>query len=162
MKKGFVPDVIIVDYLQITASYRLPASHGSYFVLKAVAEELRALAVETNTALWSAVQFNRGQMTTTDVDLTGISESAAIAMTADFMLALIRTDELDQVGQLLAKQLKSRYANKSNKTTFMLGIDIERQSIFGLENDHSDRLTQLDSKIAVDQDELKKKFSNWT
>jgi hypothetical protein len=160
LKKGFVPDVIVVDYLQIVASYRLAASAGSYFVMKAVAEELRALAVETNTVLWTATQLNRGQMVATDVDLTGISESAGIAHTADLMLALIRTDELDQIGQLICKQLKSRFANKSNKTTFSLGVSIEMQTLYGLDDDKSDQLTQMDSKFKVDTNDLQEKFKN--
>ena len=161
MKKGFVPDVIIVDYLQIVASYRLPPSSGSYYIMKAVSEELRALAVETNTVLWTATQLNRGQMVATDVDLTGISESAGISHTMDFMLALIRTDELDQLGQLIAKQLKSRYANKSSKSTFALGATLETQRLYGLEDDKSDKLTQMDSVVMTDQKELRNKFMSF-
>lgn len=162
MKQNFVPDVIIVDYLQILSSYRLPYSVGSYYFFKAVAEELRAMAVETNTVVWSAAQFNRGQMNATDVDMSGIAESAGIAHTADGMWALIRTDELDQVGQLLVKQLKSRYANKAVKTTFTIGVNIDHQTLYGLEDDRSGEMTNLDSKVMVDQDDLKKKFMDWT
>lgn len=158
MKQGFIPDVIIVDYLQILASYRLPYSVGSYYFFKSVAEELRALAVETDTVVWSAAQFNRGQMNATDVDMSGIAESAGIAHTADGMWALIRTDELDQVGQLLVKQLKSRYANKAVKTTFTIGVNIENQTLYGLEDDRSTELTNMDSKVTTDQAALRDKF----
>ncbi|USV40842.1 DNA primase/helicase [Xanthomonas phage BUDD] len=160
MKQNFIPDVIIVDYLQILASYRLPYSVGSYYFFKSVAEELRALAVETNTVVWSAAQFNRGQMNATDVDMSGIAESAGIAHTADGMWAMIRTDELDQVNQLLIKQLKSRYANKSIKTTFTIGVKIEHQTLFGLDDDRSSEFTQMDSKIVTDQTALKDKFQS--
>lgn len=162
MKQNFVPDVIIVDYLQILASYRLAYSVGSYYFFKSVAEELRAMAVETNTVVWSAAQFNRGQMNATDVDMSGIAESAGIAHTADGMWALIRTDELDQVQQLLVKQLKSRYANKAVKTTFTIGVNIENQTLFGLEDDRSDQFTQMDSKVVTDQNALKDKFMGWS
>jgi hypothetical protein len=99
-------------------------------------------------------------MVATDVDLTGISESAGIAHTADLMLALIRTDELDQAGQLICKQLKSRFANKSNKTTFSLGVSIEMQTLYGLDDDKSSQLTQMDSKFKVDTNDLQEKFKN--
>ena len=161
MKQNFIPDVIIVDYLQILASYRLAYSVGSYYFFKSVAEELRALAVETNTVVWSAAQFNRGQMTATDVDMSGIAESAGIAHTADGMWAIIRTDELDQAQQLLVKQLKSRYANKAVKTTFTIGVNIEHQTLYGLEDDRSSEFTQMDSKIVTDQAALKEKFMGW-
>ena len=161
MKQNFIPDVIIVDYLQILASYRLPYSVGSYYFFKSVAEELRAMAVETNTVVWSAAQFNRGQMTATDVDMSGIAESAGIAHTADGMWALIRTDELDQVGQLLVKQLKSRYANKAVKQVFTIGVNIENQTLYGLEDDRSDQFTQMESKVMTDQGALKSKFMSF-
>ncbi len=162
MKQNFVPDVIMVDYLQILASYRLPYSVGSYYFFKSVAEELRALAVETNTVVWSAAQFNRGQMNATDVDMSGIAESAGIAHTADGMWAMIRTDELDQVQQLLVKQLKSRYANKAVKTTFTIGVNIETQTLYGLEDDRSEEFTRMESKIVTDQNALKDKFMGWS
>lgn len=161
MKKNFIPDVIMVDYLQILASYRLPYSVGSYYFFKSVAEELRALAVETNTVVWSAAQFNRSQMNSTEVGMDGIAESAGIAHTADGMWALIRTEELDSVGQLMVTQLKSRYANKAVKQKFTIGVDIERQLLYGLDDDRSDHLIQPGSMVAVDQDKLKSKFESF-
>lgn len=161
MKKNFIPDVIMVDYLQILASYRLPYSVGSYYFFKSVAEELRALAVETNTVVWSAAQFNRSQMNSTEVGMDGIAESAGIAHTADGMWALIRTEELDSVGQLMVTQLKSRYANKAVKQKFTIGVDIERQLLYGLDDDRSDHLIQPGSMVAVDQDKLRSKFESF-
>lgn len=161
MKKNFIPDVIMVDYLQILASYRLPYSVGSYYFFKSVAEELRALAVETNTVVWSAAQFNRSQMNSTEVGMDGIAESAGIAHTADGMWALIRTEELDSVGQLMVTQLKSRYANKAVKQKFTIGVDIERQLLYGLDDDRSDHLIQPRSMVAMDQDKLRSKFESF-
>lgn len=165
MKQGFVPDVIIVDYLQILASYRLPYSVGSYYFFKSVAEELRAMAVETNTVVWSAAQFNRANMSATDVGMDGIAESAGIAHTADGMWALIRTEELDAVGQLAVTQLKSRYANKAVKNRFTIGVNIELQSLYGLEDDRSDRLIQpggtLQRASAETTRKIQDKFSDF-
>lgn len=161
MKKEFIPDIIVVDYLQILASYRLPYSVGSYYFFKSVAEELRALAVETNTILWSAAQFNRSQMSSTEVGMDGIAESAGIAHTADGMWAMVRTEELDAVGQLMVVQLKSRYANKAVKTKFTIGVDIERQMLYGLDDDRSEHLIQPGSMIAGDQNKLKDKFASF-
>lgn len=161
MKKGFVPDIIVVDYLQILASYRLPYSVGSYYFFKSVAEELRALAVETNTVVWSAAQFNRGQMNSTEVGMDGIAESAGIAHTADGMWALVRTEELDAAQQIMVVQLKSRYANKAVKTKFTIGVDIEHQLLYGLDDDRSDRLIQPSSMVSMDQVKLRDKFASF-
>lgn len=161
MKKGFIPDIIVVDYLQILASYRLPYSVGSYYFFKSVAEELRALAVETNTVVWSAAQFNRSQMNSTEVGMDGIAESAGIAHTADGMWAMIRTEELDALNQLMIVQLKSRYANKAVKTKFTIGVDIERQMLYGLDDDRSDKLLQPSEMISHSQEKIKEKFASF-
>lgn len=161
MKKGFVPDIIVVDYLQILASYRLAYSVGSYYFFKSVAEELRALAVETNTIVWSAAQFNRSQMSSTEVGMDGIAESAGIAHTADGMWAIIRTEELDAMNQLMIVQLKSRYANKAVKTKFTIGVDVERQLLYGLDDDGSSRFIQPSEMISSDQTKLRDKFASF-
>lgn len=134
LKKNFVPDVICVDYINIMASARVNlANTGSYFYIKAIAEELRALAVETNSVLWTATQSNRGGANNSDVDLTDTAESFGLPATADFMLALIRTDELDLLNQLLMKQLKSRYGNKSYYEKFCIGSDINTMTWYDIE-----------------------------
>ena len=162
MKKKFIPDVIICDYLQIMASYRMKyGQQNSYFYFKAVAEELRALAVETNTILWSACQFNRGGMNATEVGMEDIAESTAIAQTADGMWALIRTEELDQLNQLLVKQLKSRYANKAVKLRFCIGVNVNTQTLYDLDDDKSEDLVGPESAIATSQSALKDKFLNF-
>lgn len=161
MKKNFVPDVIICDYLQIMASYRMKYGvQGSYFYFKAVAEELRALAVETNTILWTAAQFNRGGMNASDVGMEDIAESTAIAQTADGMWALIRTEELDEVNQLLVKQLKSRYADKAVKLRFAIGVDINTQTLYDLDEDRSSEFAGSEKVKTMSQTDVREKFLN--
>lgn len=159
MKKNFIPDVIICDYLQIMGSYRMAyGSQGSYYYYKAVAEELRALAVESNTVLWTAAQFNRGGMSSSDVEMSDIAESTGIAQTADGMWALIRTEELDQLSQLLVKQLKSRYANRAVKMKFCIGVNIDTQTLFDLDDDRAAEMAGSESHAKVDQGDLKETF----
>lgn len=127
-RKGFHPDVIMVDYIGITGSSRIKiGATNSYFYIKAVAEELRAIAVEENLVCWTASQYNRGGMADTDADMTDVAESVGLPATSDFILSLVRTEELDELGQLMVKQLKTRYNNKSNKLRFTIGIDLEKQ-----------------------------------
>lgn len=157
MKQGFVPDVIIVDYLQITGSARMKYGQvGSYYYYKSVAEELRAMAVELDVVVWTAAQFNRGGMSASEVGMEDIAESTGIAQTADGMWALIRTDELDQIGQLLCKQLKSRYANKAVKTRFTIGVDIEKQTLYDVEQQPD--LTSPETTKTMSDTDLKNKF----
>jgi replicative DNA helicase len=127
---GFVPDVVMVDYIQITASYKMQSSAGSYYYYKSVAEELRSIAVRRELVMWSVSQFNRGGMDNSDPSMGDIGESMGIPATADGMWAVIRSEDLDQIGQLAWKQLKSRYANKAVRTTFQTGVDVERQQFF--------------------------------
>jgi archaellum biogenesis ATPase FlaH len=134
LKKKFEPDVIFVDYIGITASSRVKLGQtGSYFYVKAVAEELRGLAVETETALWSAVQVNRGGFNSSDPDLTDTAESFGLPATADFMIGITRTEELDELGQLMVKQLKSRYGNKNHYNKFVLGVDPDKMQLFDVD-----------------------------
>lgn len=148
LKMDFVPDVIIIDYINIMASSRVKlANTGSYFYIKAIAEEFRALAVETDTVLWTATQSNRGGANNPDVDLTDTSESFGLPATADFMVALIRTDELDMLGQLMVKQLKSRYGNKGYYEKFVIGSNIDTMSWFDIdENGQFDEVVREDKK----------------
>jgi replicative DNA helicase len=148
LKKNFKPDVIIVDYINIMASSRVNLSNtGSYFYIKAIAEELRGLAVETDCVLWSATQSNRGGANSTDVDLTDTAESFGLPATADFMVALIRTEELDGLGQLLIKQLKSRYGNKSYYEKFVIGSDINKMQWYDVEDN-----AQLEQPNSMNRD----------
>ena len=111
IKKSFRPDIIFIDYLNICASsrYRGNLSVNSYSYIKAIAEELRGLAVEANVPIVSATQTTRSGYGSSDVELTDTSESFGLPATADFMFALISTDELEELGQIMVKQLKNRY-----------------------------------------------------
>lgn len=131
LKQRFSPDVIMVDYIGITGSSRMKLGvQTSYFYLKAVAEELRALAVETETVLWTAMQLTRTGINSSDVEITDVSESMGIPATADLMLSVSRTEEMDELGQLLFKQLKNRYGNKTNLLRFAVGVDLDKQTLY--------------------------------
>lgn len=137
LKKNFVPDIIIIDYLNICASSRIKLSSGSvnsYSYVKAIAEELRGLAVEFKVPLISSVQFNRGANVNSDPDIDGISDSFGIAMTADWIIALISTEELAQLNQLLIKQIKSRYSDKNKTSKFVIGVDKAKMKLYDLEH----------------------------
>lgn len=123
LKKNFVPDVIVIDYLGICASCRIKVyTENSYTLVKAIAEELRALAVETETLVWSAAQTTRSGWDASDISMADVAESAGLPATADFMLAVIETEELAQQGQQLIKQIKSRYGDKNINNKIMIGV----------------------------------------
>jgi archaellum biogenesis ATPase FlaH len=124
-KKNFEPDIIFIDYLNICASARLKmnASVNSYTFIKAIAEEIRGLAVEFDVPIFSATQTNRQGFSNTDVGLENTSESFGLPATADLMLALISTEELEEQGQIMVKQLKNRYNDISRNKKFVVGID---------------------------------------
>lgn len=158
LKQRFVPDIILVDYIGITASARMKlGQQNSYFYLKAVAEELRALAVETDTVLWSAMQLTRSGMSNSDVDITDVSESMGIPATADFMLSVTRTEELDEMGQVLFKQLKNRYGNKVDKLRFVVGVDLYRQTLYEVNQSEQDDLV-VEKTCSTSTASLKDKF----
>lgn len=127
MKRGFVPQIVVVDYLGICASSRMKFSENSYTLVKAIAEELRGWAIENNLVVWSATQTNRGGWDSLDVGLGDIAESAGLANTADFLLALMENEELAEIGQQKFKQLKSRYGDKSKNSTFLMAVVKDRQ-----------------------------------
>lgn len=136
LKKNFVPDVIFVDYLNIAASARLNnANHvNSYTYVKSIAEEFRGLAVECNVPLWTATQTNRQGYVSSDIGLENTSESFGLPATADFMIALSSTEELENMGQILVKQLKNRYNDVSTLKRFVLGIDRSKMRLFDLDD----------------------------
>jgi len=144
LKKQFRPDIIFVDYLNICASSRFKpgGSVNSYTYIKAIAEELRGLAVEYNLPVVSATQTTRSGYSNTDVDLTDTSESFGLPATADFMFALISTEELEQLNQIMIKQLKNRYNDLTSFKRFMVGVDRAKMRLYNLEdlaqNDVSD------------------------
>ena len=140
IKKNFAPDVIFIDYLNICASSRLKqgANVNSYTYIKAIAEELRGLAVEFNVPIISATQTTRGGYDNSDVGLTDTSESFGLPATADFMVALIATDELKALNQIMVKQLKNRYADPEMYKRFVIGVDRSRMRLYDVEQSAQD------------------------
>ena len=135
IKKSFKPDIIFIDYLNICASSRFKgnANVGSYFYIKAIAEELRGLAVETNVPIMSATQTTRGGFISSDVGLEDTSESFGLPATADLMFALISTEELEELNQIAVKQLKNRYNDPTMNRRFVLGIDRAKMKLFDVD-----------------------------
>ena len=138
LKKDFTPDLIFVDYLNICASVRYKgAVVNSYTYVKAIAEELRGLAVESNLPIISATQTTRSGYGNSDPDLTDTSESFGLPATADFMFALISTEELEQQGRILVKQLKNRNNDPTASRKFILGIDRSKMRLYDVADDSS-------------------------
>jgi replicative DNA helicase len=135
LKKQFKPDIIIIDYLNICASSRFKAGSNinSYTLIKSIAEELRGLAVEENVPILSATQTTRSGYGNTDVELTDTSESFGLPATVDFMFALISTEELEQMNQLMVKQLKNRYNDPTLYKRFVIGVDRAKMKLYDLE-----------------------------
>lgn len=133
-KKDFVPDLICVDYMNICASQRVRNTHAnSYTIVKSIAEELRAIAVEYNVPILTATQLNRGGMGSTDVEMTDTSESIGAVAALDLYFAIIRTEELDELGQVLIKQLKNRYGDPNSYKRFVVGLDSAKMKFFDVE-----------------------------
>jgi len=135
LKRNFVPDIIYIDYLNICCSSRIKpgVNVNSYTYVKSIAEELRGLAVERNLPIVSATQTTRSGYTNSDPGLEDTSESFGLPATADFMIALIRTEDADERGQLLVKQLKNRYSDPADYKRFFVGIDRVKMRLFDLE-----------------------------
>lgn len=147
LKKNFAPDIVYIDYLNICASSRIKsgANVNSYTYVKAIAEELRGLAVEFNVPIISATQTTRSGYGNSDVELTDTSESFGLPATADFMFALITSEELDDLGQLMVKQLKNRYNDPSRYKRFVIGVDRSRMKLFDAESSAQDGLADAGS-----------------
>ena len=136
LKKNFKPDIIFVDYLNICASSRIRGLGGSvntYSYVKAIAEEMRGFAVENNCPIVSATQTTRSGYSNTDVGLEDTSESFGLPATADFMFAVISTEELEKLGQLMVKQLKNRYNDPTFHKRFIIGVDRARMKLYDVE-----------------------------
>ena len=149
LKRNFHPDIIFIDYLNICTSsrFRPGSSANSYTIIKSIAEELRGLAVEQDVPIFSATQTTRGGYNSSDVDLTDTSESFGLPATADLMFAIISTEELEQLGQFMIKQLKNRYADPTRNKRFMIGVDRARMKLYDLEDSAQQAIT--DSNIDV-------------
>ena len=170
LKKSFRPDIIFIDYLNICASsrYRGNANVNSYSYIKAIAEELRGLAVEANVPIVSATQTTRSGFASSDVDLTDTSESFGLPATADLMFALISTEELEALGQILIKQLKNRYNDPTINKRFVIGIDRAKMRLYDceqsaqkdlLDNESEEEYDALAEKAFSDKKPLKEKFN---
>ena len=146
LKKSFVPDIIFIDYLNICASsrYRTNNNVNSYSYIKAIAEELRGLAVEANVPIVSATQTTRSGYSSSDVDLTDTSESFGLPATADLMFALISTEELEALNQIMVKQLKNRYNDPTIYKRFVVGVDRAKMRLYDCEQQAQDDI--LDNK----------------
>ena len=161
LKKSFKPDIIFIDYLNICASsrYRQNTSVNSYSYIKAIAEELRGLAVEANLPIVSATQTTRSGYGSSDVDLTDTSESFGLPATADLMFALISTEELEGLNQIMVKQLKNRYNDPTIFKRFVVGIDRAKMRLYDCEQKAQDDILDNGSEEEYNEEKTKPKKS---
>ena len=176
MKKKFRPDIVFIDYLNICASARLKngSNVNSYTYIKAIAEEIRGLAVEKSIPIFSATQVNRGGYNNSDVGLEDTAESFGLPATADFMIALIATEELEEMNQMMVKQLKNRYNDVSTNKKFILGINRGKMKLYDVKKDEQGGLLQtnqtketqlgvgIDGRNFDEKFSSEKKFANWS
>ena len=165
LKKSFRPDIIFIDYLNICASsrYRAGSNVNSYSYIKAIAEELRGLAVEANVPIFSATQTTRSGFASSDVDLTDTSESFGLPATADLMFALISTEELEGLGQIMVKQLKNRYNDPTYNRRFVVGVDRAKMRLYDCEQSAQDDVLDSGQDVEYNDNENKvaKKFAEF-
>ena len=166
LKKSFKPDIIFIDYLNICASsrYRGNSNINSYTFVKAIAEELRGLAVEFNVPIVSATQTTRSGYGSSDVELTDTSESFGLPATADLMFALISTEELEQLGQIMVKQLKNRYNDPTINKRFVIGIDRAKMRLYDCEQSAQSDILDSGSEDDYNDEEsssMKNKFGGF-
>ena len=164
LKKSFRPDIIFIDYLNICASsrYRGNLSVNSYSYIKAIAEELRGLAVESNVPIVSATQTTRSGFGSSDVELTDTSESFGLPATADLMFALISTEELEELNQIMVKQLKNRYNDPTIFKRFVIGIDRAKMRLYDCEQKaQEDIVDSGNEEKYVVEDKPKKSFDGF-
>jgi archaellum biogenesis ATPase FlaH len=163
LKKNFKPDIIFVDYLNICASSRIKAGSNvnSYTYIKAIAEELRGLAVEFNVPIVSATQTTRSGFSSSDPGLEDTSESFGLPATADFMFALISTEELQQLNQIMVKQLKNRYNDPTSNKRFTVGIDKAKMKLYDIESSQQDYIADSGQQVEIKPKDNKSKFGGW-
>jgi len=168
LKKEFIPDIIFIDYLNICASARMKmgASVNSYTYIKSIAEELRGLAVEYNLPILTATQTTRSGYTNTDIGLEDTSESFGLPATADLMFALISSEELQELNQIMVKQLKNRYSDVNNFKRFVIGVDKSKMMLYNVEesaqNNISDKGSQTEDVPAFDKSKFGKRMKGNT
>ena len=159
LKKSFRPDVIFIDYLNICASARFKGGNiSSYFYIKAIAEELRGLAVEADVPIFSATQTTRTGFVSTDLGLEDTSESFGLPATADFMFALMSNEELEQLGQMKVKQLKNRYNDPSVNRAFIIGVDRAKMRLYDVQQASQNI---VDSGQVEEKEDAYNKFSDF-
>ena len=155
LKKSFVPHIILIDYINICTSSRIkPGSNvNSYTYIKSIAEELRGLAVENAVPILSATQTTRSGFTNTDIGLEDTSESFGLPATADFMFAIISTEQMEELNQIMIKQLKNRYSDPTSNRKFVIGIDRSKMKLYDVEQFAQDELvdTGQDDEPAFDK-----------
>jgi len=161
LKKSFRPDIIFIDYLNICSSsrFRGGSNINSYTLVKSIAEELRGLAVEFNVPIVSATQTTRSGYGSSDVELTDTSESFGLPATADLMFALISTEELEELGQILVKQLKNRYNDPTIHKRFVVGIDRAKMRLYDVEQSAQKDILDNKQEEEYSYDETKPKKS---
>ncbi len=161
LKKSFAPDIIFIDYLNICASARMKGMGGSinsYSYIKAIAEEIRGLAVEFNVPIVSATQTTRSGYSNTDIGLEDTSESFGLPATADLMFALISTEELESMNQIAVKQLKNRYNDPTYKKRFVIGVDRSKMRLMDAEDDQQ---TLIDDTPTFDKTQINNRFEDF-
>ena len=165
LKKSFRPDIIFIDYLNICASsrYRGNANVNSYSYIKAIAEELRGLAVEANVPIVSATQTTRSGFGSSDVELTDTSESFGLPATADLMFALISTEDLEGLNQIMVKQLKNRYNDPTMNKRFVIGIDRAKMRLYDCEQSAQEDIVDSgqDEEYNPEENKPKKSFGDF-
>ena len=165
LKKDFKPDVIYIDYLNICASSRIKGLGGSvntYHMVKAIAEEVRGLAAEFNVPVWSATQVTRGGYNSSDVELTDTSESFGLPATADLMLAMISTEQLEGMNQVMFKQLKNRYNDPTKNKRFVVGIDRPKMRLYELDESAQDDIIPDIHEYTIGESTSNQDFSSFT
>ena len=160
LKKKFVPEIIFIDYLNLCASSRFKSLQNvnSYSLVKAIAEEIRGLAVEHNVPIVSATQTTRGASKSSDLDMDDVSESFGLPATCDFMIGLINTDELRQLNQVMFKQIKNRYSDISFDNKFIVGIDTSKMKLYDVELSGQDDI--INDSIITQKPKINKPVEN--
>jgi replicative DNA helicase len=161
LKKNFIPDMIFVDYLNICSSSRMKGMGGainSYSYIKAIAEEMRGLAVEFNVPIVSATQTTRSGYTSSDPGLEDTSESFGLPATADLMFALVSNEELEQQGQIMVKQLKNRYNDPNMNKRFVIGVDRSKMRLYDV---NTSEQTLIDDTPAFDKGNVSERFKDF-
>ena len=164
LKRSFVPNIILIDYINICTSSRIKqgANVNSYTYIKSIAEELRGLAVENAIPILSATQTTRAGFTNTDIGLEDTSESFGLPATADFMFAIISTEQMEELNQIMIKQLKNRYSDPTSNRKFVIGIDRSKMKLYDVEQFAQDELvdTGQDNEPAFDKATAGGKYKN--